>query len=895
MDDGGTGALLPSSSSPRVSEEDVAASTPFTRVSYLNRFDSQRKRGRNTSPSSGSPGYEDLSTPVVARTSRSVVRRKRLARWFRSNLRLRSPWAITLLFLLLVPLLFIIYTWDSFSTNTSESKPPVIDSLGPAAALHERLRGGKLFNEYDGKISQIDKVNAGATVIEKKSSSESKNSAPERNIEQIPAEVLATTESLTESTNESQSPSKDDEPLQAAEFNKSQSPNHEIENVTVITTEEPTTTTTARIKEAKATAADIGDFKEVLPPISVPKVRLLKDEKFALQWQYIQDEKLLPYVGATPVLERLYPNETLPTKRSSEQAAALDKALQYNTPRVGPLYYNALAVFPGYDANHQHGRIGVHLNGTRGWLPKKPMPPPADQVPGGLDKALEKGGFYLNLSDALPLERDTLDGRPDICKSINYDSHKLGDAAVIITYYNEPFSTLLRSVHSVLNQTPPELLREVILVNDHSTEGCIAGSLIDEYIKLLPKVKLVHLAERRGLVTARLVGIKMATAPSVVILDSHIELNKGWLEPQLQRLYENPKSVVFPQIFSIDSTNFNYMLGSGIGTFLSFKWMIQERAYAPGVPKETDPVVSPSMAGGLFAVRRDWFWEVGGFDDEFEMWGAENVEFPIRVWMCSGRVEGIPCAMTYHIYRMKGSGYSSPSDAVIKNRLRTARLWMDEYYQMAKAFIANDADTRDIGSFDRMIALRERLKCKDFRWFMDNIATIKWPRKLEDVQLLGEVKSKAMERFCLDNMQGRIGDAIGIYPCHGLGGSQAFMTFKGQAKLFIGGDESKCVSGELKQQGDCDNPEVNREEGWEIDFERGLIKYYKNATADRQCLAIRTENGKPELLLEPCGTDPDVNEQWQLTKFTPDPNFERPTYSPARQAYNKRREAWAAF
>lgn len=199
-------------------------------------------------------------------------------------------------------------------------------------------------------------------------------------------------------------------------------------------------------------------------------------------------------------------------------------------------------------------------------------------------------------------------------------------------FYNEHPATLFRSINTILIRTPKHLLKEIILVDDNSDLEELTANLEEGILKLNinSKIKLIKNKEREGLIRSRVFGARNGTGDVLIFLDSHIEVNVNWIEPLLQIIKNNKTVFALPIIDIISADTFVYskspLVRGGFNWGLHFKW--------DNLPKgtlnvDTDfvgPFVSPTMAGGLFAVNRNYFTELGEYDMQMDIWG-EYMQF----------------------------------------------------------------------------------------------------------------------------------------------------------------------------------------------------------------------------------------------------------------------------
>lgn len=369
------------------------------------------------------------------------------------------------------------------------------------------------------------------------------------------------------------------------------------------------------------------------------------------------------------------------------------------------------------------------------------------------DVLYKTNGFNAFVSDKISLQRSLKDIRHPDCAHKKYLYH-LPNASVVVPFHNEHWSTLLRTVYSVLNRSPKHLIHEVILVDDFSTkEHCKAQ--LDKYVNTyFTNVKVIRAKQREGLIRTRLLGAKVATGQVLIFLDSHVEANVNWLPPLLEPIAENWKTVVCPFIDVIDYETFAYR-AQDEGARGAFDWeMFYKRLplLQSDLQHPADPFKSPVMAGGLFAIDRNWFWELGGYDPGLDIWGGEQYELSFKIWQCGGEMVDAPCSRVGHVYR-KFAPFINPGvgDFVGRNYRRVAEVWMDEYKEYLYLRRPHYRDI-DPGDMTAQVEIRNRLKCKPFSWFMKEVAfdLPKFYPPVEPPNIAdGEIRNKA-SNLCLD-------------------------------------------------------------------------------------------------------------------------------------------------
>ena len=134
------------------------------------------------------------------------------------------------------------------------------------------------------------------------------------------------------------------------------------------------------------------------------------------------------------------------------------------------------------------------------------------------------------------------------------------------------------------------------------------------------------------------------------------------------------------------------------------------------------------MSGGLLAISRRWFFEIGGYDSNMKGWGGENLDQSLRIWRCGGEIVSAPESYVAHMWRTDDpktrAKYKVNAGDAIKNRARAVKAHLGRWYEKTLTFPSfkhwhgKDLDTSSITD------AFSKLNCESFDWYINRFKNI---------------------------------------------------------------------------------------------------------------------------------------------------------------------------
>lgn len=249
----------------------------------------------------------------------------------------------------------------------------------------------------------------------------------------------------------------------------------------------------------------------------------------------------------------------------------------------------------------------------------------------------------------------------------------LPEASVIVINLNGR-ALLDDCLSSLEAQTYPRERFEVILVDNGSTDGSV------QYVReAYPHVQVLEAGQNLGFAAANNRGARLAKGELLAFINNDARAEAHWLQAMVEALQRNPEvACVSSKMLSADGQTIDFV-GTGMNLFGRAFQIDEGMPASPGRYETSFEILAP--CGGAMMVRREAFWQLGGFDEEFVAY-YEDVDLGWRLWMAGHKVLLVPEAVAYHKQHQTGSGFSVEGRAALSeaNALRMLIKDCEEQY-----------------------------------------------------------------------------------------------------------------------------------------------------------------------------------------------------------------------
>ena len=169
---------------------------------------------------------------------------------------------------------------------------------------------------------------------------------------------------------------------------------------------------------------------------------------------------------------------------------------------------------------------------------------------------------------------------------------------------------------------------EIVLIDDGSTDETLTW--IAQNQAQLPHVKTFQ-QEHLGAAAARNLGIEKATGDTIIFIDSDLVVTENFLQAHSQALVAGNKKIGSDRLFTY---------GAVINT-CNFEHPTTE-------PYKITDFSAAYFATGNVAIAKHWLEKAGMFDNQFQLYGWEDLELGVRLKNLGLKLIKSPEAVGYH-------------------------------------------------------------------------------------------------------------------------------------------------------------------------------------------------------------------------------------------------------
>lgn len=277
--------------------------------------------------------------------------------------------------------------------------------------------------------------------------------------------------------------------------------------------------------------------------------------------------------------------------------------------------------------------------------------------------------------------------------------------SIIIPVKNEGMhiQNTIKSIFHVKTNYP----YEIIVVDDASNDGC-CDFLIPHIGST--QIKLIR-SKGVGAAQARNIGAQHSVGEFLIFCDAHVFFEDYWIDKLLNPIEKGFADGTTPGIANVPTPN-TPGYGQTLNQYLGVVWHMEKTIFFP----------TAVLPAGCYAVSRDVFFDIGGFDTGFRVWGFEDVEISIKMWLFGYTCYVQPTVKILHVFR-KSTPYELDVNHVHFNMLRMAYSHFNEMrIEKCKNLIRNnlneiEADVLSKGVLEQRKRYIARRKYND-DWFM---------------------------------------------------------------------------------------------------------------------------------------------------------------------------------